>query len=137
MAARKKHPARLPAVYSVDWSMSSRLMGFQTSLPNMTWLEAQTRFPAMATMRLDMGKPKRLPRSTSFFFCAYRWKSAALEAKVAQLDAPRRKNWTMSQVRFEPVAVPGCEMTAPRPPALVAVQAIMAMAETVKTPSLM
>jgi len=54
----------------------------------MTWLDAQTMLPTMATRKFASGKPTRLPRMTFEGFFAYRWKSAAFEAKVAQFAAP-------------------------------------------------
>jgi hypothetical protein len=55
-----------------------------------------------------IGKPIKFPTITSLGFVAYLWKSAALEANVAQLAAPRRKNRTISQALSEPcAAVPG------------------------------
>jgi hypothetical protein len=68
-------------------------------------------------------------------FVAYLWKSAAFEANVAQLAAPRRRKRTISQAFVEPCAVPGWRATSPIPPARVRVQAHMAMAEMMKTMS--
>lgn len=82
---------------------------------------------------LDNGNPTRFPKITSFGFLAYLWKSAALEAKVAQFAAPRRKKRISSHVLFEPVAVPGWRATSPIPPALLKVHAHMAIAEIMKT----
>ena len=83
-----------------------------------------------------IGKPIKLPMITSLGFVAYLWKSAALEANVAQLAAPRRKNLTISQALSEPCAVPCWRATSPRPPALVNVHAHIAIAETMNTHNL-
>lgn len=91
----------------------------------------------METIRLEIGNPSKLPAITSLGFVAYLWKSAALDANVAQFAAPRSKKRTMSQERSEPFAVPGCLATSPIPPALVTVHASIATAEMTKTPSLM
>jgi hypothetical protein len=53
-------------------------------------------------LTFERGKPTKFPRRTSFGFVAYLWKSAALDAKVAQLAAPRRKNRTINQAFVEP-----------------------------------
>lgn len=103
------------------------------SSPKTTWELLPTRLPTRATIKFDTGNPTKLPMITSLGLVAYLWKSAALEAKVAQFAAPRRKNRMMSQVLVEPVAVPGWRATSPIPPALVMVQANIAIAEITNT----
>jgi hypothetical protein len=46
-----------------------------------------TMFPVSDTRNPETGNPTMLPRMTSLGFLAYLWKSAALEAKVAQLSS--------------------------------------------------
>lgn len=88
--------------------------------------------PMRCTIRLASGPPTRFPTRGSFALVAYRWKSAALVVKVAQLLIPMMKNLTISLLCVEPVAVAGWERTLPAPPASEQHQASIEIAAIMK-----